>query len=361
MGSSTEHSAFGRVTASRPSGAGARRIVRRVGRAGRGRRRPRGARAARPAGRSGSPPVSAASSASSRATAGSAATGWWPSAPRSIASRVFGQTVDDAARVLAVISGHDPLESTTSSRPATEVLAPPADLRGLTIGLPRGILPGRPRRPGFARQWTGASGHPARQPAPRSGKLRCRIREFAVPCYYIIAPAEAAANLARFDGVRYGPRHIEPPTAMSGRFTAPPAATGSAPEVRRRILVGTYVLSSGILRRLLPEGAAGARAHRRGFPPGVRVRGGFPLDPTTPTPAFRAGEKTADPVAMYLADIFVCSMNLAGLPAVSLPIGRDQGLPIGGQLVAPAFEEARMLSASPGASSALVPGRSEVR
>jgi aspartyl-tRNA(Asn)/glutamyl-tRNA(Gln) amidotransferase subunit A len=136
---------------------------------------------------------------------------------------------------------------------------------------------------------------------------------------------------------------------------------GFGPEVRRRILVGTYVLSSGYYeayyRKAQQVRALLAQDFRLVFD---RDQVDLILTPTAPTPAFRAGEKTDDPVAMYLADIFVCSANLAGLPALSLPVGRSNGLPIGAQLIGPQFDEARMLSVAAALEAVLDPTR-EVR
>jgi aspartyl-tRNA(Asn)/glutamyl-tRNA(Gln) amidotransferase subunit A len=166
---------------------------------------------------------------------------------------------------------------------------------------------------------------------------------YAVPTYYIIAPAEAAANLARYDGVRYGLRRSGPDGDIRALYRST-RGEGFGPEVRRRILVGTYVLSAGYYdayyRKAQQVRALIADDFRRVFASGVDLL----LTPTTPTPAFKAGEKIEDPVSMYLADVFVCSMSLAGLPALSLPAGKSAGLPIGAQLVAPYFAEERMLA-----------------
>ena len=168
---------------------------------------------------------------------------------------------------------------------------------------------------------------------------------YAVPTYYIVAPAEAAANLARYDGVRYGPRRVGPEGDIHALYRAT-RGEGFGAEVRRRILVGTYVLSAGYYdayyRKAQRVRALIAEDFRRVFASGVDLL----LTPTTPTPAFKAGEKTEDPVAMYLADIFVCAISLAGLPAVSLPVGRSEGLPVGAQLIAPSFEDERLLAAA---------------
>jgi aspartyl-tRNA(Asn)/glutamyl-tRNA(Gln) amidotransferase subunit A len=255
---------------------------------------------------------------------------------------VFGQTVNDAARVLHVMSGHDPLEATSVAEPPMALPAVRGDLKGLTFGLPREYFPAD-LHPGVKAATDRAIG--------MMQDLGATFREvslphsrYAVPTYYIVAPAEAAANLARFDGVRYGPRHVEPKNGDVRALYQATRGKGFGPEVRRRILVGTYVLSAGYydayyskaqqLRALITDD------FRKVFAGGVD----FLFTPTTPTPAFKAGEKSEDPVAMYLADIFVCAVSLAGLPAMSLPIGRDQGLPVGGQIIAPYFEESAMLS-----------------
>jgi aspartyl-tRNA(Asn)/glutamyl-tRNA(Gln) amidotransferase subunit A len=176
---------------------------------------------------------------------------------------------------------------------------------------------------------------------------------FAVPAYYIVAPAEAAANLARFDGARYGMR-----AEAAGDVRALYRATrgrGFGPEVRRRILVGTYVLSAGYHQAYYGRAQAARRRITGDFSSVFAAGVDLLFTPTTPTTAFRAGEKTADPVAMYLADVFVCPASLAGLPAMSLPIGRSEGLPIGGQLIAPPFAEARMLAVAARLEAALDP------
>jgi aspartyl-tRNA(Asn)/glutamyl-tRNA(Gln) amidotransferase subunit A len=255
----------------------------------------------------------------------------------------FGATVDDAAKVLAAISGHDPLDATTHAKPAFAVPASRTDLRGLVVGLPREYFP--------------ADLHPGVRAACDRAiaalrDLGAEVREvslphtkYAVPTYYVVNPAEAAANLARYDGVRYGQRRVGPEGDIRALYRAT-RGEGFGSEVRRRILVGTFVLSAGysdqyynraqLVRRRIVDDFAQV------FASGVHLL----FTPTTPTPAFRAGEKTADPVTMYLADVFVTSASLAGIPAMSLPLGRDEGLPIGGQLMAGDFDEATMIAAA---------------
>jgi aspartyl-tRNA(Asn)/glutamyl-tRNA(Gln) amidotransferase subunit A len=270
---------------------------------------------------------------------------------------VLARTVDDAARVLSAMSGPDPLDATTIYRPPMRRPEERADLRGLTIGLPKEYFPAD-LHPGVA-----AGLHRAIE---RVRELGASVREvslpnsaYAVPTYYIIAPAEAAANLARYDGVRYGVRRNGPAGDIRSLYQAT-RGEGFGPEVQRRILVGTYVLSAGYYdayyRKAQRVRALIAEDFRRIFAGGVDLL----LTPTTPTPAFKAGEKTEDPVAMYLADIFVCPINLAGLPALNLPVGRSDGLPIGAQLIAPAFEEERLLAAA-AVLERVLPGEAEVR
>jgi aspartyl-tRNA(Asn)/glutamyl-tRNA(Gln) amidotransferase subunit A len=270
---------------------------------------------------------------------------------------VFGRTVSDAGLVLSAMSGSDPFDATTVERSPMKAPAPATDLRGLTIGLPREYFP-TDLHPGVAAG--------VKRAIERVRELGAEVRDvslpnsaYAVPTYYIIAPAEAAANLARYDGVRYGPRHIGPEGDIRSLYRAT-RGQGFGPEVQRRILVGTYVLSAGYYdayyRKAQQVRALIADDFRRTFASGIDLL----LTPTTPTPAFKAGEKTADPVAMYLADIFVCPINLAGLPALSLPVGRSEGLPVGAQLIAPAFDEERLLSAA-AALERVIDAVSEVR
>jgi aspartyl-tRNA(Asn)/glutamyl-tRNA(Gln) amidotransferase subunit A len=254
---------------------------------------------------------------------------------------VFGRTVGDAARVLSAMSGPDPLDATTVDRPAMPIPAAMTTLRGLTVGLPQEYFPSD-LHPGVAAA--------LQRTADRIRELGATVRQvslpnaaYAVPTYYIIAPAEAAANLARYDGVRYGLRRMGPEGDVRGLYRAT-RGEGFGLEVRRRILVGTYVLSAGYYdayyKKAQQVRALIADDFRRVFESGVDLL----LTPTTPTPAFKAGEKTDDPVSMYLADVFVCSMSLAGLPALSLPAGKSEGLPIGAQLVTPYFAEERLLA-----------------
>jgi aspartyl-tRNA(Asn)/glutamyl-tRNA(Gln) amidotransferase subunit A len=255
----------------------------------------------------------------------------------------FGRTVDDAARVLAAISGHDPLDATSRRQPPLKLTDPVADLRGKVIGIPREYFP--------------ADLHPGVRAACDRAlallrELGAEIREVslpatddAVPAYYVVNPAEAAANLARYDGVRYGVRHVGSEGDVRALYRAT-RGKGFGPEVRRRIMIGTFVLSAGYAGQYYARAQAARRRIAEDFTRVFSTGVDLLFTPTTPTPAFKAGEKTADPVQMYLADVFVCPASLAGVPAMSLPIGRDAGLPLGGQLIAPDFGEAEMIAAA---------------
>ena len=257
---------------------------------------------------------------------------------------VFGNDVANAAAVLGVMSGHDPLDATTAREPALP-LSPGdlPDLKNLVVGLPREYYPAD-LDPGV-RAGLDRTIAAVRAQGAEIREVSLPHSKYAVPTYYIVAPAEAASNLARFDGVRYGLRRIEDGDDVADMYRRT-RGEGFGHEVRRRILVGTYVLSAGYYDAYYGKAQAVraliAEDFRKVFASGVDLL----LTPTTPTPAFKAGEKADDPVAMYYADIFVCAISLAGLPAMSIPVGRSEGLPIGAQIIAPMFHEQRMLAAA---------------
>ncbi len=255
---------------------------------------------------------------------------------------VLGRSVHDAARVLSVISGRDPRDATCEDRDSLRLPTVPESLQGFVIGIPKEYFPpdldaGVRRACDRAIRWLKELGAAVRE-------VSLPHTPYAVPTYYILAPAEASSNLARYDGARYGPRfdgHLDV-RALYRRTRG----EGFGPEVRRRVLVGTYVLSSGYYdayyRKAQQMRALLAQDFRNVFDRGVDLL----FTPTTPSPAFKAGEKLADPVAMYLSDIFTVTANLVGLPAMSLPIGRIKGLPLGGQFIGQAFLEDEMLEAA---------------
>ena len=264
---------------------------------------------------------------------------------------VFGRTVDDAALGLATIAGVDPRDATSVDHPVDDWRAHAAAERldGIVVGVPREYFP--------------ASLDPAMRTACEAALERLRalgatIREvslphteYAIPVYYILAPAEASSNLARFDGVRYGARAAAGDLRSMYETTR---AEGFGPEVTRRILLGTYVLSKGHYDAYYRTAQAVRRRithdFTRVFADGVHVL----FTPTTPTPAFAFGAK-ADPLEMYLSDIFTATANLAGVPAMSLPIGRVDGLPVGGQLLAAHFRETDMFQVAYALERALGP------
>ncbi len=256
---------------------------------------------------------------------------------------VFGRTVADAARVLSTISGPDPLDATTVDRAPTPVPKPLPDLRGLTVGLPKEYFPAdldaawRLRFAALPRK-SGSSAVRFATSHSRTPRMRCP------PTTSSRRRKQRRIWRATMESVT-ATRRIGPEGDIRSLYRTT-RGEGFGEEVRRRILVGTYVLSAGYYdayyKKAQQVRALIAEDFRRVFDSGIDLL----LTPTTPTPAFKAGEKTEDPVAMYLADVFVCPMSLAGLPAMSLPVGRSEGLPIGAQLVAPYFGEERLLAAA---------------
>ena len=261
----------------------------------------------------------------------------------------FGRDVAGAARLLSVISGRDDRDATTLDRIPLPPPGPaPASLAGTVIGVPReyfpdGLHPGVRAACDRALDALRALGAEVRD-------VSLPHTKYAIPTYYIIAPAEASSNLARYDGVRYGRR--EPGDDVRTMFRRTRGA-GFGAEVRRRIVLGTYVLSAGYYDAYYRQ-AQRVRGRLRADFAAVFATGVHALfTPTTPTPAFRFGENTADPIAMYLADIFTCTANLALVPALSLPIGRDQGLPLGGQLMGAEEGESTIIRIAQGLEAAI--------
>jgi aspartyl-tRNA(Asn)/glutamyl-tRNA(Gln) amidotransferase subunit A len=254
----------------------------------------------------------------------------------------FGRTVADAARLLGVIAGHDDRDATSARRDVPDFeAATRRGVEGLVVGVPEEyvsdhLAPAMRDSIDAAIQALGDAGAEVRPVSlPHAGH--------AIACYYVIAPAEASSNLSRYDGVRYGVRQAEPDLVSMYEATR---SRGLGPEVKLRIMLGTYVLSAGYYdeyygtaqraRRLITEDFG------RVFSSGVDVI----FTPTTPAPAFEIGERTSDPVEMYLSDVFTVPANIAGIPGISVPIGRVRGLPVGGQILAPWWQEEPMLAAA---------------
>jgi len=255
------------------------------------------------------------------------------------------KSVRDAAIMLRSMAGHDMKDSTSADLPVPDFEAAlTGDIRGKKIGIPREYrLPGL--RPEMTALWDRGA-EMLRDAGAEIVDISLPHSKYALPAYYVIAPAEASSNLARYDGVRYG--HRAKLAAGDGitEMYEKTRAEGFGAEVKRRIMVGTYVLSAGFYdayyNRARKVRALIKRDFEQAFAAGVDAI----LAPTTPTPAFGLGEMaSANPVEMYLNDVFTVTLNLAGLPGVSVPVGLDpQGLPLGLQLIGRPWEEGALLN-----------------
>ncbi|MBK1617171.1 Asp-tRNA(Asn)/Glu-tRNA(Gln) amidotransferase GatCAB subunit A [Lamprobacter modestohalophilus] len=253
---------------------------------------------------------------------------------------VFARSAADAALVLQAMAGFDERDSTSAKEPVPDYAAQLEDsIAGLKIGLPKEYF-GEGLDPGVAASIEAA--------IKEYEALGASVREISlpnaplsVPVYYVVAPAECSSNLARFDGVRYGHR-CEAPKDLEDLYKRS-RAEGFGPEVKRRIMIGTYVLSAGYydayylkaqqLRHLISDDFSHAFEQ-------VDVI----MGPTTPSTAFALGAKSNDPVAMYLNDIYTIATNLAGLPGLSIPVAPADGMPVGLQLIGDVFQEGRLLN-----------------
>ena len=265
------------------------------------------------------------------------------------------RNVADAALLYAIMAGHDLLDATTS---AAAVTIPRADctnaLPGLRIGVTRELLDGV--QPDIARAYH-AIEHLLRDAGAHIVPMSLPMATHAVATYQVIAAAEASSNLARFDGVRLGHRTAE--ASSLAALQSRSRAEGFGAEVKRRILLGTWVLSHGYGDEYLSQAQRVRTLICRDFAQAFSQCDVL-LTPTTPTTAFSLGERTHDPVHMYLADLFTVSANLAGLPAISLPAGLDhEGLPIGMQFMSAPFAEETLLAAAQSLES-LLPKRPEL-
>jgi aspartyl-tRNA(Asn)/glutamyl-tRNA(Gln) amidotransferase subunit A len=266
---------------------------------------------------------------------------------------LFGATVDDAARGLRTIAGRDVLDSTSVDVPVPDYhLAHARPVKGMVIGRPKEYFP-ESLDPRMRARCDVALEH-LRELGAEIRDVSLPHTDLAIPVYYIVAPAEASSNLARFDGARYGLR-LEG-DGLRGMYEATRSG-GFGPEVTRRIMLGTYVLSAGYYdayyRKAQQVRTLIAADFTRVFTSGVDVL----FTPTTPTPAFPIGS-ISDPYEMYLSDIFTATANLAGVPAMSQPIGRVDGLPVGGQLMAAHFHEDKMFTVAYALERALGAGAS---
>jgi aspartyl-tRNA(Asn)/glutamyl-tRNA(Gln) amidotransferase subunit A len=251
---------------------------------------------------------------------------------------VFGATVNDAARGMEAIAGRDDRDSTSADRPVSGLRFDGSQrLDGVVVGRPREYFP--ESLDARMRERVDAAIDVLRDRGAVVKEVSLGHTDLAIPVYYIIATPEASSHLARFDGVRYGFRD-EGGDGLKGMFEAT-RSRGFGPEVTRRILLGTYVLSAGYYdayyRKAQQVRTLITRDFGDAFDNGVDVI----LTPTTPTTAFEIGAR-AEPYEMYLNDIFTATANLAGVPAMSVPVGAIDGLPVGAQIIARHFEEAKM-------------------
>ncbi len=256
----------------------------------------------------------------------------------------LARDVTDCAIVMSVISGRDQMDSTSLPGGAGGILDRiNRGLGGLKVAVPEGI-----DRPGLDEDVRDSMVETCgllEESGACLKKIELPDMDLSIACYYILANAEASSNLARFDGVRYGSRAGG--STIEGMYRAT-RREGFGEEVKRRILLGTYVLSSGYYDDYYIKAQKVRRAVRNGFREIFREFDLIAM-PTTPAPAFEMGEKTGDPVAMYLSDIFTVGANVAGLPAISIPAGLSRdGLPIGMQLVAAEGNEAILITAARG-------------
>jgi aspartyl-tRNA(Asn)/glutamyl-tRNA(Gln) amidotransferase subunit A len=255
----------------------------------------------------------------------------------------FSRTVFDAALLLGVIAGHDPADSTAARRPVPDFTAAlTGDIRGLRVGVVRSMLE------------EGVDAEVAGSVRDALGVLQSRgatlvdidlpHARFAIPAYYLVATAEASSNLARYDGVRYGFRASTNDADLRTMYEQT-RAQGFGAEVKRRIILGTYVLSTGYYEAYYLKAQQVRTLIRQDYDAAFE-RADLIVTPTSPTAAFRLGERIDDPLQMYLADVFTVSAPLAGLPAVSIPCGftRDR-LPVGLQMVGRMWDEETLFRA----------------
>ena len=245
------------------------------------------------------------------------------------------RNVRDCALLYSLIAGRDPRDSTTVELPEPVRLPEAGDLKGVRIGVPRELNEAEGIEPGVAAAVAGAI-ELARELGAEVGECELpRSVEYGLACYYLIAPAEASSNLARYDGVRYGAR-VDGETYVEMVERTRDAGFGDEP--KRRIMLGTYALSAGYFEAFYGQAqkvrTVIAREHAAAF-----ERFDVLVSPTSPTVAFRLGEKAANPLAMYLSDLLTIPSCMAGLPGLNIPCGLSAGLPVGLQLIGPQFSE----------------------
>jgi aspartyl-tRNA(Asn)/glutamyl-tRNA(Gln) amidotransferase subunit A len=254
----------------------------------------------------------------------------------------MARTAEDTAMMLNVMAGFDDKDSTCLDRDVPDYTATLGkSVKGLTIGLPKEY---------FRSDLSIEMQQSVRAAISEYEKMGATVKEIslphshlAIPAYYVVAPAEASANLSRMDGVRFGYR-CEDPKNIEDLYKRS-RGEGFGDEVKRRIMVGAYALSAGFYDAYYVKAQQIRRLIKDDFVQAFKEVDVI-MSPTAPTTAFKAGEKTDDPVAMYLEDIFTIATNLAGLPGMSIPCGMINGLPVGLQLIGNYFDESNLLSAA---------------
>ncbi|PWE33749.1 Asp-tRNA(Asn)/Glu-tRNA(Gln) amidotransferase GatCAB subunit A [Maritimibacter sp. 55A14] len=255
------------------------------------------------------------------------------------------KTVRDAAIMFGAMAGHDPKDSTSADMAVPDFEAALAgDIRGKTIGLPREYrMDGMPAE--IDKLWSEGA-EMLRDAGAKTVDISLPHTRYALPAYYVIAPAEASSNLARYDGVRYGFRaKLEKGDGITEMYERT-RAQGFGPEVQRRVMIGTYVLSAGFYDAYYRRAQRVRTLIKRDFEEAFATGVDAILTPSTPSAAFGIGDMAdADPVQMYLNDVFTVTVNLAGLPGISVPAGTDaSGLPLGLQLIGRPWDEAGLLN-----------------
>jgi aspartyl-tRNA(Asn)/glutamyl-tRNA(Gln) amidotransferase subunit A len=253
----------------------------------------------------------------------------------------FTRTVRDAALLLTYIVGHDPCDSTSLEWPEPIEIPQATDLRGLRVGVVDELM-GEGVEPGVRAAVEAALGT-VEELGGEVERVSLPSSEHGLATYYLIAPAECSANLARFDGVRYGPR-AEAAEDVIEQYELT-RGHGFGAEVKRRIMLGTFALASGYYDAYYLRAQKVRTLIRRDFEEVFR-RVDLVVLPTSPTVAFPLGERVADPLSMYLSDVCTIPVSLAGIPALSIPCGLSEGLPVGLQIAGPAFSENRLLAAA---------------
>ncbi len=251
----------------------------------------------------------------------------------------FTRSVDDAAMTLSLMAGHDPLDATSARHAALDVLNNYSlDVKGMRLGVPReyydvaGIEPG-------VKAAVDAALAVLRTAGAEIVDVSLPHTDYGLAAYYIIAPAECSSNLARYDGVKYGMSEVDAPNVTELYMRT--RRKGFGPEVRRRLMLGTYALSSGYYDAYYLKAQKVRTLIKQDFDEAFK-KCDVIVSATSPTVAFPIGAKTQDPLSMYLCDVLTLGGNLAGLPGISVPCGTSDGLPVGLQVLGPQWGESVM-------------------